>query len=159
MKIAIRYILLLSILSAILSLKLMPTKQRNLTKVVHAVPTSKNVTEVPKVENKQKEIASNATQLKVNHTASYRTLNTTVSDNSTLLKQKTNKVSHKLLKNVTHLRKQENVTEEKPNESTKPEEKPAEPVKFEEKNTTSSNTTKTEGEEEMNYHWWTNAWA
>ena len=158
MKIAIRYILLLSILSAILSLKLMPTKQRNLTKVVHAVPTSKNVTEVPKVENKQKEIASNATQLKVNHTASYRTLNTTVSDNSTLLKQKTNKVSHKLLKNVTHLRKQENVTEEKPNESTKPEEKPAEPVKFEEKNTTSSNTTKTEGEEEKNKHWWTKAW-
>lgn len=174
MKIVIRYILLLSVLSAILSLKHMPTKQRPVTKVDPAVPTSKNVTEIAKVENKQKEIASNATQFKVNQTAHYRNLNVTVptrKENSTLLKQKIHKVSHKLLKNVT--RKQENITEEKPKEETpkpeapkeeapkeepKPETpKPAEPIKPEEKNTT-TNTTKTEEEEEKNKHWWTKAW-
>ena len=162
MKIAIRYILLLSIISAILSLRHMPTRQRNVTKVDRVIPTTKNVTEVPKVENKQKEIASNATQLKVNQTAHYRTLNVTVSekkDNSTLLKQKTNKVSHKLMKNVTHARKQENLTEEKPKVDTpKKEDIPSEPVKVDEKNITASNSTKTEEEEEKNKHWWTKAW-
>ena len=162
MKIVIRYILLLSILSAILSLKNMPTKQRKVAKVDPAIPSSKNITEVIKVENKKKELPSNSTQLKVNQTALKRTLNVTVperKDNSTLLKQKTHKLSHKLLKNVTHTRKQENITEEKPKVDTqKPEEKPAEPIKPEEKNTTATNTTKTEDEEEKNKHWWTKAW-
>ena len=161
MKIVIRYILLLSILSAILSLKNMPTKQRKVAKVDPAIPSSKNITEVIKVENKKKELPSNSTQLKVNQTALKRTLNVTVperKDNSTLLKQKTHKLSHKLLKNVTHTRKQENITEEKPKVDTpKPEEKPAEPIKPEEKNTIATNTTKTE-EEEKNKHWWTKAW-
>ena len=162
MKIVIRYILLLSILSAILSLKNMPTKQRKVAKVDPAIPSSKNITEVIKVENKKKELPSNSTQFKVNQTALKRTLNVTVperKDNSTLLKQKTHKLSHKLLKNVTHTRKQENITEEKPKTDTpKQEEKPAEPVKPEEKNTTVTNTTKTEEEEEKNKHWWTKAW-
>ena len=161
MKIVIRYIILLSILSAILSLKNMPTKQRKVAKVDPAIPSSKNITEVIKVENKKKELPSNSTQLKVNQTALKRTLNVTVperKDNSTLLKQKTHKLSHKLLKNVTHTRKQENITEEKPKVDTqKPEEKPAEPIKPKEKNTTATNTTKTE-EEEKNKHWWTKAW-
>ena len=161
MKIVIRYIILLSILSAILSLKNMPTKQRKVAKVDPAIPSSKNITEVIKVENKKKELPSNSTQLKVNQTALKRTLNVTVperKDNSTLLKQKTHKLSHKLLKNVTHTRKQENITEEKPKVDTpKPEEKPAEPIKPEEKNTIATNTTKTE-EEEKNKHWWTKAW-
>ena len=162
MKIVIRYILLLSILSAILSLKNMPTKQRKVAKVDPAIPSSKNITEVIKAENKKKELPSNSTQFKVNQTALKRTLNVTVperKDNSTLLKQKTHKLSHKLLKNVTHTRKQENITEEKPKVDTqKPEEKPAEPIKPEEKNTTATNTTKTEDEEEKNKHWWTKAW-
>ena len=162
MKIVIRYILLLSILSAILSLKNMSTKQRKVAKVDPAIPSSKNITEVIKAENKKKELPSNSTQFKVNQTALKRTLNVTVperKDNSTLLKQKTHKLSHKLLKNVTHTRKQENITEEKPKVDTpKPEEKPAEPIKPEEKNTTATNTTKTEEEEEKNKHWWTKAW-
>ena len=130
MKIVIRYILLLSILSAILSLKNMPTKQRKVAKVDQSVPSSKNITEVIKVEDKKKELPSNTTQLKVNQTALKRTLNVTIAerkDNSTLLKQKTYKLSHKLLKNVTHTRKQETPTEEKPKTDTpKQEEKPAE---------------------------------
>ena len=162
MKIVIRYILLLSILSAILSLKNMPTKQRKVAKVDQSVPSSKNITEVIKVEDKKKELPSNTTQLKVNQTALKRTLNVTIAerkDNSTLLKQKTHKLSHKLLKNVTHTRKQETPTEEKPKTDTpKQEEKPAEPVKPEEKNTTVTNTTKSEEEEEKNKHWWTKAW-
>ena len=159
MKIAIRYILLLSIISAILSLKHMPTRQRNVTKVDRVIPTTKNVTEVPKVEKKQK---LNATLLKVNQTAHYRTLNVTASErkvNSTLLKQNSNKVSHKLLKNVTHVRKQENLTEEKPKvDIPKKEDIPSEPVKVDEKNITASNSTKTEEEEEKNKHWWIKAW-